>query len=156
MACQKEESGEIGLLLDPGARLSGSVRGFKGRFHTSCHLLQNAQNLHSGHSIALRFAHSLHSAIVRDQTGRVGSNSVKRSGLMGGTGYQGDLVKRSMSREPGYWRIVWSMTGLVCKGYQHQRNGNNFIFYKLSDKISIKQISRQQIVLFKYSKTMYY
>ena len=83
MACQKEEAGDP-LLLDPGAKLSGSVRGFKGRLHTSCHLLQNAQNLHSGHSIALRFAHSLHSAIVRDQTGRVGSNSVKRSGLMGG------------------------------------------------------------------------
>ena len=34
--------------------------------------------------IRLRFAHSLHSAIVRDQTNRVGSNSIKRSGLMGG------------------------------------------------------------------------
>ncbi len=66
MACQKEEAGEIGLLLNPGARLSGGVRGFKGRIHTSCHLLQNAQNPHSGNSIALRFAHSLHSAIVRD------------------------------------------------------------------------------------------
>jgi hypothetical protein len=91
--------------LPPGARLSGSVRGFKGRLHTSGHLLQNAQNLHSGHSIALRFAHSLHSAIVRDQTGRVGSNSVKRSGLMGGTGYRSDLGKSSMGREPGSWRI---------------------------------------------------
>ncbi|MBA1341967.1 MAG: hypothetical protein C5S40_07475 [ANME-2 cluster archaeon] len=65
MACQKEEAGEIAFLPDPGAKLSGSVRGFKGRLHTSCHLLQNAQNLHSGHSIVLRLAHSLHSAIVR-------------------------------------------------------------------------------------------
>ncbi|KAF5424465.1 MAG: hypothetical protein C5S44_01530, partial [Candidatus Methanocomedens sp.] len=30
-----------------------------------------------------------------------------------------DLGKRSIGREPGSWRIVWSMTGLVCKGYQH-------------------------------------
>jgi len=34
-------------------------------------------------------------------------------------GYRGDLGKRSMGREPGYWRMVWSMAGLVCKGYQH-------------------------------------
>ena len=34
-------------------------------------------------------------------------------------GYQGDLGKRSMGREPGLWRMVWSMTGLVYKGYQH-------------------------------------
>ena len=131
MACQKEEAGDP-LLLDPGAKLSGSVRGFKGRLHTSCHLLQNAQNLHFGHSTALRSF--LHSAILWDQTGRVASNSVKRSGLMRETGYRGDLGKSSMGREPGSWRIVWSMTGLVCKGYQHQRNGNNFMFYKLSDK----------------------
>lgn len=62
----KGEAGEIGLLLDPGAKLSGSVRGVKGRIHTSCHLLQNAQNPHSGHSTSIHFAHSLHSAIVRD------------------------------------------------------------------------------------------
>ena len=49
-----------------GEAIVGSVRGFKGRLHTSGHLLQNAQNPHSGHSTALRFAHSLHSAIVRD------------------------------------------------------------------------------------------
>ena len=50
----------------PWPRLSGSVRGFIGRPHASGHLLQNAQNPHSGHSTVLHFAHSLHSAIVRD------------------------------------------------------------------------------------------
>jgi len=34
-------------------------------------------------------------------------------------GYRGDLGKRSMGREPGPWRLVWNMTGLICKGYQH-------------------------------------
>jgi len=34
-------------------------------------------------------------------------------------GYRGDLGKRSMGREPGHRRMFWSMTGLVCKGYQH-------------------------------------
>ncbi|MBC2707032.1 MAG: hypothetical protein HF975_13655 [ANME-2 cluster archaeon] len=33
-------------------------------------------------------------------------------------GYRGDLGNRSMGREPGSWRMLWSMTGLVCKGYQ--------------------------------------
>jgi len=49
-------------------------------------------------------------------------------------GYRGDLGKRSMGRESGPWWMVWNMTGLVCKGYQHQRNENNFMFYKFSDK----------------------
>jgi len=31
-------------------------------------------------------------------------------------GYRGDPGNRSMGREPGLWRIVRSMTGLVCKG----------------------------------------
>ncbi len=65
MACPRGGGGERPA-SSPGARLLGSVRGFKGRLHTSGHLLQNAQNPHSGHSTALRFAHSLHSAIVRD------------------------------------------------------------------------------------------
>jgi len=30
-------------------------------------------------------------------------------------GYRDDLGKRSMGRELGPWRLVWSMTGLVCK-----------------------------------------
>jgi len=51
---------------DPPWPAPGFRRRFKGRLHTSGHLLQNAQNPHSGHSTALRFAHSLHSAIVRD------------------------------------------------------------------------------------------
>jgi len=34
-------------------------------------------------------------------------------------GYLSDLGRRSMGREPGPWRIVWNMTGLVCMGYQH-------------------------------------
>jgi len=34
-------------------------------------------------------------------------------------GYRDDLGKRSMDHEPGPWRMVWSMTGLVCKSYQH-------------------------------------
>jgi len=30
-------------------------------------------------------------------------------------GYLGGLGKRSMGHEPGPWRMVWSMTGLVYK-----------------------------------------
>jgi len=32
---------------------------------------------------------------------------------------RGDLGNWGMGREPWYRRMVWSMTGLVCKGYQH-------------------------------------
>jgi len=48
-------------------------------------------------------------------------------------GYRGDLRKRSMGRESVPWRMVWNMTGLVCKG-SSIRNENNFMFYKFSDK----------------------
>jgi len=34
-------------------------------------------------------------------------------------GYRGDLGKRSRGRELGPWRMVWNITGLVCKGYQY-------------------------------------
>jgi len=34
-------------------------------------------------------------------------------------GYQGDLGKKGNGREPGPRRMVWNMTVLVCKGYQH-------------------------------------
>jgi len=33
-------------------------------------------------------------------------------------GYRGDLGKRSRGRDSGPWRMVWNITGLVCKGYQ--------------------------------------